>query len=84
MLTPRRSEATQMPPGLVFLVPTAVLAPRAGAGTLGPQAWSHSVRQRLARSAPALLHTPARLTQTPVGCHFLLPELTTYSHFCCS
>ena len=73
---------TRMLPALVSLVPTAVLEPRAGAGTLSSQAWSRSVRQGLARSAPAL-HTPARLAQTLVGCH-LLPELTTYSHFCCS
>lgn len=79
----RRSKVTHMLPALVSLVPTAVLEPRAGAGTLGSQAWSRSVRRGLARSAPALLHMPARLAQTLVGCHFL-PELTTYSHFCCS
>lgn len=84
VLTPRKSEVTRMLPALVSLVPTAVLEPRAGAGTLGSQAPCRSGRRGLAGSAPALLHTPARLAQTLVGCHFLFPGLTTYSNFCCS
>ena len=54
VLTPRKSKVTQMLPALVSLVPTAVLGPRAGAGTLGSQARCHSGRRGLTGSAPAL------------------------------